>query len=246
MTVLELVAAHVDGVGVREAARRTGIDRSAVSRILTHFDELGYVTQEGERGVYVPGPRLFSIVAALAERDSLARAAEPLLHDLVRRFTETCSLVSRVDSTFVYRLTVDGGHTLRSVVEPGTVLPLVGGAPGIAILMTLPPDERERIVNQEFPGIPAENLTDPESVAVQIADAMRLGYAVSTDRGLAAEGTVAAPFCDAAGRCAGAITLAGPLDRLQAVTIEQLGAAVRTAAAHLSERLGHRVTNTTP
>jgi DNA-binding IclR family transcriptional regulator len=69
ITLLELVVTQADGIGVREAARRTGIDRSAVSRILTHFEELGYVDQEREGGVY--GPRattLFDGGSALRER----------------------------------------------------------------------------------------------------------------------------------------------------------------------------------
>ena len=61
------VAMQPDGIGVREAARRTGIDRSAVSRILTQFEEMGYIEQERERGLYRAGPQLFSLVAALAD-----------------------------------------------------------------------------------------------------------------------------------------------------------------------------------
>jgi IclR helix-turn-helix domain len=73
LTLLEAVATHADGVGVREAARQTGIDRSAVSRILAQFEDLCYVEQNGARGVYTAGPGLFALVAALSERDSPGR-----------------------------------------------------------------------------------------------------------------------------------------------------------------------------
>lgn len=239
ITLLELVATHVDGIGVRDAARRTGIDRSAVSRILTQFEELGYVEQERERGVYAAGPRLFSIVAALAERDSLVKAAEPLLKELVARFNETCYAVALVDDTLVYRSKVDCDNTIRYVIELGKGFPLVSGASGMAILTGLSPDERDRILQQPIVAHTDASLTDPDAVRAQLAEDIRLGYSYSPGRWVPNGGGVAAPFFDAAGRCAGAITLSSPMDRLQKLSIDEVGAAVHAAARRMSERLGH-------
>jgi len=239
ITLLELVATHTDGIGVREAARRTGIDRSAVSRILTHFEELGYVEQERERGVYAAGPRLFSIVAALSERDSLAKAAEPLLKQLVGRFNETCYAVARVDDTLVYRSKVDCDNTIRYVIELGKAFPLVSGASGMAILSGLTTAERERILTQPIVVHTDVSLADPEAVRAQLAEDVRLGYSYSPGRWVPNGGGIAAPFFDAAGRCAGAITLSSPMDRLRKLSVEEVGAAVNEAAHQMSERLGN-------
>lgn len=239
ITLLELVATHVDGIGVREAARRTGIDRSAVSRILTHFEELGYVEQERERGVYAAGPRLFSIVAALSERDSLAKAAEPLLKELVGRFNETCYAVARVDDTLVYRSKVDCDNTIRYVIDMGKPFPLVSGASGMAILSGLTPDERDRILEQPIVAHTDVSLTDPDAVRAQLDEDLRLGYSYSPGRWVPNGGGVAAPFFDATGRCAGALTLSSPMDRLQKLSIDEVGAAVHDAARRMSERLGY-------
>ncbi len=239
ITLLELVATHVDGIGVREAARRTGIDRSAVSRILTHFEELGYVEQERERGMYAAGPRLFSIVAALSERDSLAKAAEPLLKKLVAQFNETCYAVARVDDTLVYRSKVDCDNTIRYVIEMGKPFPLVSGASGMAILTGLTAEERDRILEQPIIAHTEESLTDVAALRAQLDEDVRLGYSYSPGRWVPNGGGVAAPFFDAAGRCAGAITLSSPMDRLRKLSIDEIGAAVNDAAHRMSERLGH-------
>ena len=239
ITLLELVATHVGGIGVREAARRTGIDRSAVSRILTHFEELGYVEQERERGVYSAGPRLFSIVAALAERDSLARAAEPLLKELVARFNETCYAVARVDDTLVYRAKVDCDNTIRYVIELGKPFPLVSGASGMAILSGLTVVEREHILGQPIVAHTDKSLTDPDAVRAQLAEDLRLGYSYSPGRWVPNGGGIAAPYFDASGRCVGALTLSSPMDRLRRLSVEEIGGAIRDAARRMSERLGH-------
>ncbi len=238
ITLLELVATHADGIGVREAARRTGIDRSAVSRILTHFEEIGYVEQERERGLYAAGPRLFAIVAALAERDSLAKAAEPILKELVGRFNETCYAAARVGDTLVYRAKVDCEHTIRYVIEMGKPFPLVSGASGIAILTGLTDEEREPIITRPLEAHTESSFQRVDDLREQIAKDIALGYSYSPGRWVPNGGGIAAPFFDASGRCAGAITLSSPMDRLQKMSIEEIGAAVRDAAQRMTVRLG--------
>lgn len=239
ITLLELVATHADGIGVREAARRTGIDRSAVSRILTHFEEIGYVDQERERGVYAAGPRLFSIVAALSARDSLAKAAEPLLKELVAQFNETCYAVARVGDTLVFRAKVDCDNTIRYVIDMGKAYPLVSGASGMAILSGMTEDDRERVIAQPLIAHTEDSLLDADSVRAQIEEDIRLGYSYSPGRWVPNGGGVAAPFFDSSGRCAGAITLSSPMDRLAKMSIPEIGVAVKAASARMSERLGN-------
>jgi DNA-binding IclR family transcriptional regulator len=239
ITLLELVASHADGIGVREAARRTGIDRSAVSRILTQFEEMGYVEQQHDRGVYGAGPRLFAMVAALAERDSLAKAAQPLLEDLVDRFNETCYVAARVGDQLVYRGKVDCDHTIRYVIELGKPFPLVGGASGFAILSGMPEEEREQILRGPLVAHTESSITDPDELR-RLLDADRAqGYTFSPGRWVPNGAGIAAPFFDAGGRCAGAITLSSPMDRLRGRSIEEIGTAIHEAAATLSERLGY-------
>jgi IclR family acetate operon transcriptional repressor len=239
ITLLELVVTQTEGIGVREAARRTGIDRSAVSRILTHFEEMGYVDQERERGVYAAGPRLYSIVAALSARDSLARAAEPLLKELVARFNETCYAVAKVGDSLVFRAKVDCDNTIRYVIEMGKSFPLVSGASGMAILTAMEPEDRDRVLLEPVHQHTEVSITDPDALRVQLEEDIRLGYSYSPGRWVPNGGGVAAPFFDATGRCAGAITLSSPMDRLAKMSVPEIGAAVKEAAQRMSERLGN-------
>lgn len=239
LTLLELVVTQADGIGVREAARRTGIDRSAVSRILTHFEEIGYVDQEKERGVYAAGPRLFSFVAALAARDSLAKAAEPLLRNLVSQFNETCYAVAKMGQTLVYRAKVDCDHTIRYVIDMGKPFPLVSGASGMAILSALDDDEVAHILTQPIEVHTERSFTSADEIRAQLKKDLKLGYSYSPGRWVPNGGGIAAPFYDASGKCAGAITLSSPMDRLAKMSVPDIGQAVARAAAQMSERLGN-------
>ena len=180
-----------------------------------------------------------TIVAALAERDTLAKAAEPLLKALVSRFNETCYAVARVNDTLVYRAKVDCDNTIRYVIELGKAFPLVSGASGMAILSGLTPVERERILTQPIVVHTDASLANPDAVRAQLAEDVRLGYSYSPERWVPNGGGIAAPFFDAAGRCAGALTLSSPMDRLRKLSVEEVGAAVNEAAHRMTERLGN-------
>ena len=67
-TLLELVAFRAGDIGPREAARETGIDRSAVSRIFRQLESIGWVEAVGDRGSYSVGPRMYSVAAAVRQR----------------------------------------------------------------------------------------------------------------------------------------------------------------------------------
>lgn len=237
-TLLELVATHVDGVGVRDAARRTGIDRSAVSRILTHLEEIGYVEQQNDRGVYVAGPRLFSLVASLAERDSVTKAARPFLKDLVHRFNETCYVATRLDDGLIFRSKVDCEHRIRYVIEMGKQFPLVSGAAGAAILSGLTEEELAPVLDQPIIISTKSSFTSADEIRAQLKIDRELGYTYSPGRWVPNGAGISAPFFDAGGRCVGSITLSCPMDRLVQMSVEEIGTAVSQAARDLSVRLG--------
>jgi IclR family acetate operon transcriptional repressor len=241
ITLLELVSRSDGGVGVREAARLTGIDRSAVSRLLTQLEELGWVSQERERGLYTVGPRLFAVGAAVRARDNLWNAAEPILQRVVDRHGETCYLTVRQDRQVVFREKVDCSHRIRYVVELGTSFDLTTGAAGRAILSGMSDDDVDAVLGAGLLPHTARTITDPEEYRRQITEDRRLGYSVSVRRWIEDGAGVASPFFDAAGDVVGALTLSCPADRLADDLVPEIGRTMLEASRQLSERLGSSV-----
>lgn len=241
VTLLELVSRSDTGVGVREAARLTGIDRSAVSRLLTQLEEIGWVAQVRDRGLYTVGPRLFAVGAAVRARDSLWNAAEPILQRVVDRHGETCYLTVRQDRQVVFREKVDCSHRIRYVVELGTSFDLTTGAAGRAILAGMPDDQVDEVIAKGLLPHTTRSLTDPGAYRREIEEDRRLGYSVSVRRWIEDGAGVASPFFDATGTCVGALTLSCPADRLQERLIPEIGRSMLEASRELSARLGSTV-----
>lgn len=237
--LLELLSAHPHGVGVRDAARRTGIDRSAVGRILSQLEGLGCVRQESARGVYAASVRLYEMAATMHGHDSLSAAARPMLEGLVGRFSETCYLAVRHHDAMVFRDKVDCRHPIRHVIELGRPFPLVTAATGTAILAGLTDDEVEGVLARARyePYTPA-SLLDADAFRGAVDEGRRHRYAVSFGRWVRNGAAIASPFFGPAGQCVGALTLTCPADRMRPPDPAVVGDAVRRAASDLSRRIG--------
>ena len=238
-TLLDLVGHQAGGVGVREAERATGIDRSAVSRIFGQLERLGWVEQADDRGTYTVGPAMFAVAAAVRQRDSLWLAAAPLLQALTDQFNETTYLAVRRGHQVIFQDKVECSQRIRYVIELNELFPLTTGAAGRSILAALPRAEADGVIAHGLTAYTPMSITDPGKYRVQLDQDARLGYAYSQSGWVARGAGVASPFFDAAGTCTGAVTVSAPADRLTPEAVRTIGPAVREAAWQLSRRLGY-------
>lgn len=241
ISLLEAVAAAESSIGVRELARLTGIDKSAVSRLLAQLQKLGVVEQaQNLQGRYTVGPRLLMLGSMVAARDSLLVAARPIIRALVDEVEETCYLSTVEHDGCVFRDKVDCNKPIRYFLEMGRPMPLNAGAGGRAVLSGMGPEQASAVVRR----VPLERITentvvDPDQLLTLAAEDRIRGWSVSIGERLVGGSAIAAPYLAADGSCRGALVLAIPSDRLDRERIPLLGEAVARAARELSARLGH-------
>lgn len=239
--VLEGIAASgVPGVGVRELARDTGIDRSAVSRICAQLAPLGMVEKSLVSGRYIVGPRFFALAALVHASDGVWVAAEPILRRLAEPLNETCYLTTLAGHEFIFRDKVDCDRTIRYVIELGQPQPLHVGASGRAILSGMTEEQfEEAIAALELLAVTDKTVTDADELRRLAATDRKRGYSVSRGERVVGGSAIAAPYFDSYGRCLGSITLTAPVERLPRKHEPEVAQAVRAAAEALSARLGY-------
>jgi DNA-binding IclR family transcriptional regulator len=241
IALLESLAQHEQGTGVRELARESGIDKSAVSRLFDQLTELGFAQQDPVSGQFRAGPALFSLAAAVHARDTLWQAAEPVLRDLATAFNETCYLAVRDGASIIFREKVDCTHRVRYVIDPWERAPLHAGAGGRAVLLGLPEEETAGLLDPAgLTAITAKTITDPSALIRQIRQDRPRGYALSMGERVPEGCAVAAPFYAGDARCRGSLVFTSPAERFDIGQAPQIAAAVVRASAELSRRLGYR------
>lgn len=239
VTLVEAVAAHEDGVGVRELARTSGIDKSAVSRLFAQLEELGIVEKSVLSGRYTVGARLSAIAARVYQRSSLWGTAEPVVRQLAHDFNETCYLTIRDGAAVVFQHKVDCDRPIRYVIELGRVASLHAGAGGRAILAGLPLDEADRLIEtMSLRSVTSRTITDPAELRQKVTEDRERGYSVSVGERVVGGMAIGAPFFEGDGTCGGSIVFTCPLERYDPSRTEEIAAAVVAAARELSLRLG--------
>ncbi len=235
--VMEAVVSAGEPIGPRALARETGIDRSAVGRILQRLDGLGILVRTDGR--YQPGPRLFGLGRMLSAVDTLPTAAASVLAGLVERFDETSYVCVLHGTSAVFMYECQSSKPLRYVVELGKPVPLHAGAAGRAILFGLPADEALAALGPDpLPSLTAKTICDVDALVTMRTEDAGRGYAVSREERVDGGVAVAAPFFDNRTRCQGSVVLTSPLSRFVDYDDAAIGDAVRVAAETLSARLG--------
>ena len=180
VTVVEAVVRAGQPVGPRALARDTGIDRSAVGRILRQLSDLGVLAKEN--GTYHPEGHLFTIGRVLSAQDTLQAAASAALSGLVAVYDETSYVCTLHGQSVVFLYECREPKPLRYVVEIGKPVPLHAGAAGRAILLGLSEDDARQLLAAG----PLMALTDATITSVdtlldirQARTSQATGYSVS-------------------------------------------------------------------
>lgn len=240
LEIIRLLSLRPQGVGTREAARLTGIDKSAVSRILGRLEEHDWIQRNLENDKYRPGQALYAVAASLQNNDDVWNAGRDQLVRLNKRFNETIYLTSRVGDFIVFRDKIESRQAIRYVVDPGVPFSLAsGGASATAVLSALSPAEQARILKGGLKRYTPNSVVDPVAFQEILDEDRRRGFSYSRGRWAENSGGVGSPYFNAEGTCLGSVTLACPLFRLEKLDVAELGAAVRDAARAISQRSGY-------
>lgn len=238
--LLGALGATQRGVSVREVARQTGIDKSAVSRLLEQLASTGFAEREQLSSRFRVGPALFALAATIHGRDTLWQAAEPIVRGLAEKFNETCYLATREGDEIMFREKIDCDHNVRYVIDAGERAPLHAGAGGRAVLAGMSEEEfTEVLARTTLRRYTEQTIVDPDELHRQVREDHLRGYSISMGERVVAGCAIGAPFYYADGSCRGAIVFTCPRERFDIRRAPEIADAVVGASADLSARLGY-------
>lgn len=137
LTVLSLIGANPDGLRISEIVATTGLNRSAVGRILSALEAEGYVVRRS--GVALIGYEAARL--AVHARAALIATARPVLEDLASAVNATAALsVGIGDEVECVESVEPPGSLIHVAYCPGLRHPHNRGASGRAVTASLPGD----------------------------------------------------------------------------------------------------------
>ncbi len=254
MRILELLASEPEGVRVTDLAIALQLNRAIPHRLLAELIELGYVVQNPTTERYRATFKLGGLGVRQLETAGLTRWSRDELAELAALSGELVRLAVVSGSVLRFIAKAQGADTALTVDGvSGTEVVLHATATGKAWLSTLPEDEATALLDAR--GLDAQTLrteTDLRRLLHEIAEAKRLGFAVTHEEMEAGVNAIAAPIVptsDPRGRGVATVSIAGPAARLTPLALLRFGPALRATADKLGGQwhlYEHLVSSTVP
>ncbi|MGE3286292.1 MAG: IclR family transcriptional regulator [Pseudonocardia sp.] len=236
--VLKAFLTREESIGVSELARRLGLGKSAVHRLLTTLLAEGLVEQDPRTGGYRLGIVMFELGEAVKVHLDLHAAAGPVLAQL-REQTGESSQVGVLDGDeVVYVDRLESAHTLRLFTETGRRVPAHCTSSGKVLLAHCPEAVRERVLAHRLPALTPHTITDPDALRAELAAVRARGWAEAVNEREIGVASIASPIRDVRGDVVAALSIGAPVTRFGAVPRRRIARTLVEAGEAVSRRLG--------
>lgn len=225
-------------LGVSDLARQLGIAKSTAHRVVRTLTAEGLLEQVEESGAYRLSVVMQTLGASAQSASALHGAATPVLDHLrnVTRETVQIAVLDGLEVVYVERR--ESPHTVRIFGRIGNRAPAHSTSTGKLLLAYLPEDELGgRLAGVRLHRRTPYTITDPAALHTELARIRVRGWAENVNESEIGIASVSAPIRDRAGAVVAAVSVAGPVQRLDGANLRRFITPVAEAAAHITRRL---------
>ncbi|MBO9625306.1 MAG: IclR family transcriptional regulator [Microbacterium sp.] len=220
-----------------ELAEASGVERAAVYRIVNTFIERDYFAQDKDSRRFVPGSKLKALSSMVGSDVDPVEIAAPFLEELQAEFGETVNFGLLVGSEVHYLKVLESLHPLRMMTSMEDRDPAYATALGKAVLSSLDDDTvRSLFDDVEFRQRTPRTVRSLGELIEELEAARARGFAIDDEENEIGAICVAAAI-DAGEDTRYAISVSGPIVRVDEAVVARLGERLRDASAQIGERL---------
>jgi IclR family acetate operon transcriptional repressor len=238
LRILETLQASTTGLQLKDIAVRTGINKSTAYRFLAHLESEGYLFRN-DAGAYIVGPKLARLGSGVAYHTTLRTVCRPVMQRLWVTTTETVNLGVLSGLDVLYLDVLESSHSFRMVSQVGSRRPLHCTALGKAMLAFVSETERESaLASLRLEKFAPRTITSIPGLRKELKKVAQQGFAVDDEEACAGSRCAGAPIFDQSGNVVAAISVSGPVTRIDRTKLLQFSTAVREGARLISRNLG--------
>lgn len=238
--ILEILATEKGGMGVTEIARRIGLHKSTVHRLLTSMASRGYIEKDETTGTYRLGLKLVELCSLYLNSLELKTEAQPYLRKLAALTAQPVHLAILDRHEAVYIDKIESFNTIRMYSAIGKRVPLYCTAVGKVLLMDKEDDEI-RALFQEIQLVPrtANTITDVEKLISELDIVRQRGWAVDNEEHEEGIRCIAGPIYDYRGEIIAAVSTSGLKTIISPERDDEIAKYVVETAREISKRMGY-------
>jgi IclR family transcriptional regulator, KDG regulon repressor len=241
LEVLEAFSATEPELSVVEIARRAGLPRTTVHRIVDSLRTVGFLEQDASRDRYRLGLKLFELGGSALMNLPLYREAPPFVDTLAKLSGEDVHLCifDGAQMVFVNRRSQIAARPHNTIVTM-EASPCHSTSVGKAALAFQGEVVIDRVIRAGLPRFTPNTIVEPKELKAELAAIRSRGYSIDECEHEPELRCVGAPIRNSAGRVFAAISASGPARRVTVERVPELAKIVMTHAELLSIRLGYQ------
>ena len=239
LELLEAVAGHAES-GLLDLANRTGLRPSTAHRLLATLVERGYVVQNPQNSRYRLGHRIVALAGRAEDRMARLRASvRPWMRQILEQYDESTNLTVLDRFSVVYVDQLESSRAVRMFTRIGSRVPAHATGAGKALLAFQPPAMLDQLyAGEPFAQLTARTITSADGLREEFERVRRLGYALDREEYDDGVACVAAPIFDHTGETLAAISISGPVDRINRLDLREVGERLAEQTLEISRELG--------
>jgi DNA-binding IclR family transcriptional regulator len=239
LAILETFGRDAPALGISEIARRVGLTKGVVFRVVQTLADAGFLERADQDGTYEIGRRAWEVGSLYRVAARLERVALAPMQQLATEQGHNVYLGVLDGRHVIYVATVEGTGPVKVHAAVGSRVHAHASAMGKVFLASLPHEEAHCLLTKApLEALTPNTITDVRRLEQQLAQVRRSGYATNRGEAFVGVGSVAAPVRDRSGAVVAAVSNGFPLVAESRTGWKQMAVEVVRCADEISERLG--------
>ena len=235
---LDIIEAVAQGAAtIQEVATKLDLTYPTVHRLISVLIEQGYLRAGEGRGLTL-GRKLIELGFVAHSRMDLVQEARPILQNLAAQTLDTVHLAQREGMEVFYLDKLPGVRAVQISSRIGGRKPVISTGVGKALLLDESASDWLGLYKAEGHRLPKG--VDAGLWLATMAEYQAQGFSYDLGEDEAVIRCVAAPLRDASGQIIAAISVSSTIEHMPEERMQMLSSLVLSAAAKISNSLGHR------
>lgn len=227
------------GVSLTDLAQEVGLAPSTAHRLLTTLEQARYVSFNPDGRLWTIGLQMFASGYGFVRSRNLAEVARPLMRSLMEEAGETVNLAIEDDGQAVYLAQVECRQMMRAFARPGSRVPLHCSGVGKAMLANMDDKAVAAILHKRgTPRLTMKTCTSPVQLRADLERTRAEGYSIDDEEHAVGLRCIGTAIFDETGEAIAAISVSGPVARIDDERLRVLANMAVATAGRISERMG--------
>ncbi|MGG1661979.1 IclR family transcriptional regulator [Brevibacillus sp. NRS-1366] len=225
--------------GIRELAKELALSKSSVQRLVATLSQQGFVVKDPSTQKYRLGVSLLGLSRVVTNHLEIHRESLPVLEKLVEKVGETAHIGILEGTNVVYLHKVETKRPTSILTDIGKNNPPYCTGCGKAILAYQDSEVIEQVISEGLIPYTDKTITIPSEFRDHLKAIKQNGFAVSMGELNEDAVSIAAPVRDYTGHVFAALSIVGPIQRMNSNLFPDYSKEVMRAAMEISENLGY-------